>query len=35
VSRSRAALGFTADAGIDEVIQALLEDDLERQKRLA
>src|SRR2546421_3693583 len=28
------ALGFTADAGIDEVIQAFIEDDLEAQKQL-
>ena len=28
------ALGFTADAGIDEVVQAFIEDDLEAQKRL-
>jgi len=30
-----AALGFTADAGIDEVVQAFIEDDLDMQKRLA
>jgi D-erythronate 2-dehydrogenase len=29
------ALGFAADGGIDEVIQAFIEDDLETQKRLA
>ena len=29
-----AALGFTADPGIDEVVQAFIEDDLEMQKRL-
>jgi len=29
-----AALGFTADAGIDEVVQAFIEDDLEMQKQL-
>jgi D-erythronate 2-dehydrogenase len=29
-----AALGFTADNGIDEVVQAFIEDDLEMQKRL-
>ncbi len=28
------ALGFTADSGIDEAIQAFIEDDLEMQKRL-
>jgi len=28
------ALGFAADAGIDEVVQAFIEDDLEMQKRL-
>jgi D-erythronate 2-dehydrogenase len=28
------ALGFTADSGIDEVVQAFIEDDLEMQKRL-
>jgi D-erythronate 2-dehydrogenase len=28
------ALGFTADSGIDEVVQAFVEDDLEMQKRL-
>jgi nucleoside-diphosphate-sugar epimerase len=28
------ALGFAADSGIDEVIQAFIEDDLETQKRL-
>jgi hypothetical protein len=35
--RSRAhpaALGFTADNGIDEVVQAFIEDDLAMQKRL-
>jgi hypothetical protein len=30
-----AALGFTADNGIDEVVQAFIEDDLTMQKRLA
>ena len=30
-----AALGFTADNGIDEVVQAFIEDDLAMQKRLA
>jgi D-erythronate 2-dehydrogenase len=29
-----AALGFAADAGIDEVVQAFIEDDLEMQKQL-
>jgi nucleoside-diphosphate-sugar epimerase len=29
------ALGFTADTGIDEVVQAFIEDDLEMQKQLA
>ena len=29
------ALGFAADGGIDEVVQAFIEDDLEMQKRLA
>jgi nucleoside-diphosphate-sugar epimerase len=29
------ALGFAADAGIDEVVQAFIEDDLEMQKALA
>ena len=29
-----AALGFAADAGIDEIVQAFIEDDLEMQKRL-
>jgi D-erythronate 2-dehydrogenase len=29
------ALGFTADRGIDEVVQAFVEDDLDAQKRLA
>ena len=29
------ALGFTADSGIDEVVQAFIEDDLETQKQLA
>ncbi|HYZ40379.1 MAG TPA: D-erythronate dehydrogenase [Stellaceae bacterium] len=29
------ALGFAADSGIDEVVQAFIEDDLEIQKRLA
>ena len=29
-----AALGFTADSGIDEVVQAFIEDDLDAQKRL-
>jgi hypothetical protein len=28
------ALGFTADTGIDEVVQAFIEDDLELQKAL-
>ena len=28
------ALGFVADSGIDEVIQAFIEDDLEMQKQL-
>jgi nucleoside-diphosphate-sugar epimerase len=28
------ALGFAADTGIDEVIQAFIEDDLEAQKQL-
>ena len=28
------ALGFTADSGIDEVVQAFIEDDLEMQKQL-
>jgi hypothetical protein len=27
-------LGFAADAGIDEVVQAFIEDDLEMQKQL-
>jgi nucleoside-diphosphate-sugar epimerase len=30
-----AALGFAADTGIDEVVQAFIEDDLEMQKQLA
>jgi nucleoside-diphosphate-sugar epimerase len=30
-----AALGFSADSGIDEVVRAFVEDDLEVQKRLA
>jgi hypothetical protein len=34
VSRGRTALGFTVDAGIDEVVPAFIEDDLEMQKRL-
>jgi len=29
------ALGFTADTGIDEVVEAFIEDDLEMQKRFA
>ena len=29
------ALGFTADTGIDEVVQAFIEDDLEMQRQLA
>jgi nucleoside-diphosphate-sugar epimerase len=29
------ALGFTADRGIDEAVQAFIEDDLKTQKRLA
>jgi D-erythronate 2-dehydrogenase len=29
------ALGFSSDAGIDEAVQAFIEDDLETQKRLA
>jgi hypothetical protein len=28
------ALGFAADTGIDEVVQAFIEDDLEMQKQL-
>jgi hypothetical protein len=28
------ALGFAADAGIDEVVQAFIEDDLEMQRQL-
>ena len=28
------ALGFAADTGIDEVVQAFVEDDLEMQKQL-
>jgi nucleoside-diphosphate-sugar epimerase len=28
------ALGFSADTGIDEAVQAFIEDDLEMQKRL-
>ena len=36
LSATRAeALGFAADSGIDEVVQAFIEDDLERQKQLA
>jgi nucleoside-diphosphate-sugar epimerase len=35
LAASRAeALGFTADRGIDEVVQAFIEDDLDAQKRL-
>lgn len=35
LAASRAeALGFTADRGIDEVVQAFIEDDLEAQRRL-
>jgi len=29
-----AALGFTADAGTDEVVHTFIEDELEMQKRL-
>jgi nucleoside-diphosphate-sugar epimerase len=29
------SLGFAADAGIDEAVQAFIEDDLEMQKQLA
>jgi len=29
------ALGFTADTGLDEVVEAFIEDDLEMQKRFA
>jgi D-erythronate 2-dehydrogenase len=29
------ALGFTVDNGIDEVVEAFVEDDLDMQKRLA
>ncbi len=28
------ALGFTDDSGIDEVVQAFIEDDLQMQKQL-
>jgi D-erythronate 2-dehydrogenase len=36
LSAARAeALGFTADSGIDEVVQTFIEDDLETQKQLA
>ena len=36
LSAARAeALGFAADSGIDEVVQAFIEDDLEMQKQLA
>jgi nucleoside-diphosphate-sugar epimerase len=34
LARRAEALGFTADSGIDEVVQAFVEDDLEMQKRL-
>jgi hypothetical protein len=34
VSRGRTALGFTVDAGIDEVVPASIEEDLAMQKRL-
>jgi nucleoside-diphosphate-sugar epimerase len=34
LARRAEALGFTADSGIDEVVQAFMEDDLEMQKRL-
>jgi D-erythronate 2-dehydrogenase len=34
-ARRAEALGFTADSGIDEVVQAFIEDDLETQKQLA
>jgi nucleoside-diphosphate-sugar epimerase len=34
-ARRADALGFTADRGIDEVVQAFIEDDLDAQKRLA
>jgi D-erythronate 2-dehydrogenase len=34
-ARRAEALGFTADTGIDEVVQAFIEDDLEMQKELA
>ena len=33
-ARRAAALGFTADNGIDEVVQSFIEDDLEMQKSL-
>ncbi len=33
-ARRAEALGFSADTGIDEVVQAFIEDDLEMQKRL-
>jgi nucleoside-diphosphate-sugar epimerase len=33
-ARRAGALGFTADNGIDEVVQAFIEDDLETQKQL-
>jgi hypothetical protein len=34
LARRAEALGFTADRGIDEVVQAFIEDDLDTQKRL-
>src|SRR6516164_1087351 len=34
IAQRAAALGFTADNGIDEVVQAFIEDDLEAQKQL-
>jgi nucleoside-diphosphate-sugar epimerase len=34
-ARRAVALGFTADNGIDEVVRAFIEDDLDMQKRLA
>jgi hypothetical protein len=34
VSRGRTALGFTVDAGIDEVVPALIEENRAMQKRL-
>jgi nucleoside-diphosphate-sugar epimerase len=34
LARRAEALGFTADRGIDEVVQAFIEDDLDSQKRL-